>query len=78
MRGQIYSVFQVYEVGTTAVPRVPTAGIDREAGVVDQRGICCKTVLDTEPLSVGCAGNTLPLGGKSKISSLIDYRLEIG
>jgi hypothetical protein len=29
MRGQIYSVFQVYEVGTTAGPPVPTAGIDR-------------------------------------------------
>ena len=24
----IYRVFQVYEVGTTAGPRVPTAGID--------------------------------------------------
>ena len=25
----LYSVFQVYEVGTTARPRVPTAGIER-------------------------------------------------
>ena len=29
MGGQTYSVFQVYEVGTTARFPVPTAGIDR-------------------------------------------------